>query len=184
MKRWYTLLMIFLAGSLVAGAALTEDELENLDNYVNLNAVNDDDFEDENEVEYVELTFRTNQNDDYTYKFFAKVFVELEDKKTKTVCHAQAVKQKPATGSDYNGTDRWRVLIPYGEMKRPKVSAYVVQYGVMDGGKFVVIAEDMDDVDSVEELLERSSQEVKVAKFENQYDSIDSDGEVRQSEWK
>lgn len=183
MKRWYTLLMMFLAGSLVAGAALTEDDMDILNDYVNLAAVNDDDYEDEMENEYVMLTFRTSQKDDLKYKFVAKVFVEMEDKKTKTSCHAQAVKVKPGTGPDYNGTDRWRVLIPYGEMKRPKVSAYVVQYGVMDGGKFVLVTEDMDDVDSVDELLERTSEEVKVFSFQVESDS-DVDGEIRTSEWR
>jgi hypothetical protein len=46
--------------------------------------------------------------------------------------------------------------VPQGELERPKVSAYVVEYGLMDEETFVPLAIEMDDVDSVEELTERS----------------------------
>jgi len=187
MKRWYTVLFVFLAGCLVAGAALTEDEMETLEDYVDLAAVNDDDYEDENEVEYFELTFRTSQRsgtDFNKYNFVAKVFIELEDKKTDTLCHVQGLKQKKNGGDQYTGTDKWRVLVPYGDMKRPKLAAYVVQYGVLVDGEFIVIVEDKDDVETIEELLDRSDAlEGADVLFQHQLETQNNDGEPYYTNW-
>jgi len=192
MKNWYTILMVLLAGFFVAGAALTEDEMESLEDYVNLAAINDDDYEDENEVEYFELTFRTNQRggEDFSkFKFMAKAFIELKDKKTDTVCHVAVFKEKPSGGSTYTGTDEWRVLIPYGEMHRPKMEACVVQYGVMDtkDGEpvFVPIVEDFDDAETIEELLERTPElEDADVIFQHKFELENSDGDTNFTEWK
>jgi hypothetical protein len=46
--------------------------------------------------------------------------------------------------------------LPHGDLGRLKISAYAIQYGVLDEDTFILLAEDFDDVESIAALKERS----------------------------
>jgi hypothetical protein len=198
MKRWYVMLFVFLSGFFLAGAELSEDELELLQDSVKIGSVNDDIVDDirgdGSDDEYFQLKFYTTQREEYktAYTFRMRITVELNDKKTSTVGWSQFAREQGELDSEYTGQDNWRFLVPVGNMNRPKVTAYVIQYGVMVDGEFKVIAEEMDDVDSLDELLERTPNrldtmearaELKKPTIEHQYTYIDSNGNADTTVW-
>jgi hypothetical protein len=170
----------------MAGAELSEDELDDLDGKIVIGGVDDDTIEDDFDVEFFQLKFYTYQPEDNPngYKYYLKVTVELEDKKTDTIGYAQFARLQGGVDDEYTGTDRWKFEIEQGDMKRPKVTAYVIQYGILDekDGKpdFVVLAEELDDVDSLEELIERTPNRFEQKpKIIHEYDYIDADGSTQ-----
>ena len=203
MKHWYIFLLAAMVGIFTAEAKLTEDELEFLQDTVRIVAVNDDtvDIEDDfgEDVEWVQLAFSTNQRDEYkdddgkiiTYDFRVRVTVELTDKKTSTVAYSQFAREQGGVDKEYTGIDDWQFLVPQGELKRPKVTASVIEYGVMVDGEFIVLAQDFDHVDTLEELTTRTPQRLEKMegreelkpKIEHLSYYLDSDGEEQNSGW-
>ena len=168
----------------MAGAELSEDELEILQDSVRIGSINDDTFEDEDDIEYVQLKFYTTQKEDYKekYAFFVRVTMEMTDKKTSTICYSKFGREQGEVDIEYTGEDTWKFIVAQGDMKRPKVTAYVVQYGVIVDKKFVVLAEETDDVDTIIELTERTPTLVEQKPhIIHEYSFRDSEGEVQQS---
>lgn len=189
MKRWYIMLFVFLAGFLMAGAAgLSEDQLEDLQDTLKIRAVNDDDFEDDFDVEYFQLKFATGQNVKYegqdSYKFYVRVTVELTDKKTSTVCYVQMARERGDVDTEYTGVDEWEMTVPFGDLKKPKLTAYVIQYGVLVGTEFIVAVTETDKVDTLEELTTRTTKRHdQKPEMKHQHFFIDSDGVEQPSGW-
>lgn len=185
MKRWYILVLVFLAGYFVAVAEVTDDEIDDLRDKIKIGSVSDDDFE-ENDIEYQTLKFYTYQDEDSVedYTFYVKVTVEFTEKKTKKSYYAQFARTQGSVESEYTGEDNWEFVVAQGDLEKPKVSAYVVQYGILVDKKFIVIVEEMDDVDSLEELTTRTSDKlVQKPRILHQYNFRDSNEEVQQSMW-
>ncbi len=181
----YTGLLVFCMSCFVAvGAGISEDELERLERTVKIGSVNDDTVENDADEEFEQLKFYTYQNEDDDYNFRMRVTMELTDR-SKNTYFAQLMKPRGVVSAEYTGEDNWKFEVPHGDLERPKVTAYVVQYGIQLGSEFVVLAEETDDVDTVEELTERSPTrlEQKPA-IQHQYSYRDGDDEVIQSQWK
>jgi len=190
MKRCYMMILVFLAGFLMAGAELSEDELDDLQDGIRIGSVNDDTIDGDDDVEYVQLKFSTNQKEDSPddNKYYIRVTIEMTDKKTGTICYAQFAREQGATDTEYTGSDRWQFLVALGDMKRPKITASVIQYGILlekDGKPdFVVLVEELDDVDTLKELIERTpTRSEQKPKIIHQYDYVTSDGETDSPPW-
>jgi hypothetical protein len=180
--------MVVLAGCFVAAGALTSDEIEDLKKKVKIGSVSDDEME-EDDVEYMQVKFYTIQDEDSAdeHAFYVKVTVELTDKKTKTVCYAQFARMQGAVDTEYTGEDNWEFVVPFGDLEKPKITAYAVQYGVIEDKEFIVLAEQMDDVDTVEELTTRTpTRTTEKPRILHQYSYRDigsEDEEIIQSMW-
>lgn len=185
MNRWNVFFLVVLSGIFMARAELTKDQKDELEGSLRIVAVNDDTVE-KDDVEYIELKVSTNQKVKYSedYTFYMRITVELTDKKTSTVCYTQFARERGEVDVEYTGEDEWQFLVSKGDLKRPKVTGFVVQYGVIIDKKFTVLAEEMDDVDTLEELTTRTPDryEAKPRIF-HQYFFEDSDGEVVLSGW-
>lgn len=189
--KWYKWMLVFLAGCVAISYAVpTEEDIEKLENKIKIVSVNDDTTE-EDDVEYEELSFSTYQDEDSAeeYTFFMRVTVELTEKKTKKVFYAQASGTQSAVDSEYNGEDNWKFAVANSELEKPKVTAYVIEYGIVfdnDDGKpeFEKVAVETDDVDTLKELTGRGEKMEEKARLMHQYNFLDSEDEVQQSSWK
>lgn len=92
-----------------------------------------------------------------------RVSVELTDKEGniawgegKGYSSVGEVKGGEFGGYSYSGAVRWCFDVPHGKLKRPRVTGYVVEFGYVNGGKFVSLAEECYRVKSQEELVERN----------------------------
>ncbi|QHI68053.1 hypothetical protein [Tichowtungia aerotolerans] len=190
MKYWYVMLLAVCLGCFSAfGEKISDDEIDRLKGTVKIGGVSDSTEDGEEDEELEVLSFYTNQYEDDAeeYEFRIKVVVEITDKKAKKVYQAKMARMQGAVDTEYTGEDNWAFKIPYGEMEKPKITAYVIQYGVLSDREFVILAEEMDDVDSLEELEARAPTMVErnpvLFHQYNYRDTASEDEEVIQSSW-
>lgn len=154
MKSFVTLMVCVLTCAAVFGE-LSEDQMKELQRYVRIASVRDQTVRDEDRNKIQVLSFVTTQSDQDTENYAVRVTVELADSDNNTYCVQLMRKQQLSSGYEYAGQDRWEVRIPEGDLSRPKINAYVIEYGKMDGEKFVPVALDDKDAESAEEIASR-----------------------------
>jgi len=132
------------------------------------------DFKDRNAMgDKVEVIFvRTVQDKREHIDGLMRITVELEDKEDNLYC-AQMILKQGGRASRYMGKDEWTFHISHGDLNRPKLSAYVVEYGVKYEDVFVPVAEECDHADTAAEILKRGS---KILKFEKAHHTFWYDG--------
>jgi len=135
--------------------------------------VKDDDVEVRNK-EFFVFRFRTFQNDKNQDKepfnlfehYRLKVTVQLKDRRTRSVVFAHheedvAKKNPKLRLIDYEGT-QWEFRIPFGEMQKPKLDAYAIEFGFVKDGYFVPLSVDLESVDSADEILNGEGEKVEI----------------------
>lgn len=94
-----------------------------------------------------------------------RITVQLKDRKTETVVFSQITETAPKVKKsklDRYGMHLWECRIPYGSMKRPKLSACAVEMGFEKKECFVPVSADYDKVDSAEEIIKGEGSEVEM----------------------
>ncbi len=185
--KYYILLAVFCASCFMAvGEELTEDQLEKLQRSVKIGSVSDDTIKGDDGKKITVVKFYTYQNEDDKYNFRMRVTLELKDR-SKNTYFAQIMKAQGEVDTEYTGDDNWKFQVPNGDMERPKVSAYAIEYGILHDGQFISLVEDFDDVDSADEIKERSPTRIENMMGQHSYsyrESGDDDAEILQSQWK
>jgi len=168
MKRLLSILILFSIFFSATAADLPDDLKELQKEYkgqIKIWGVNDDDFEDEDDNEFFVLTFQSCQDErkpDLNY--LMRVTVQLTDKKTGSTVFAQTKKKPrpvPLDGKYANST-KWGFQVPFGEMKKPKLTAYAIEFGIMKDGTFVPVGFEYDEVESAEQIMTGEGTEVKM----------------------
>lgn len=186
--KYYTLLIIFcLSCFLAIGANLSEKELEKLQQSVKLGRINTDTIRGEGRKKIEVIKLYTYQDEDDEFNFQMRVTVEVTDK-SKNTYSVQLVREQGEVDTEYTGEDNWEFQIPHGDLEWPKLTAYAIEYGILHEGTFVSLTEKLDDVDSADEIKERSPallEEKTISKHSYSYrESGDEESEVLQSPWK
>lgn len=158
---------------------LTKDQFEDLQDKVGIGGVNDDIDENDAGEDCLFLKFYTNQPEKSEYKFRVRVFAELTDKKTKEAYWTKFSRSQSASNIEYTGEDNWEFILPLGNLEKPRLTAYVIQFGILQGANFVVLAEETDHVDSADEITARASLLEQKAEIKHAYSYRDVDGEVQ-----
>lgn len=168
MKRILSVLTLSLSLSAIAGE-LPEDIQElrdSLNGHMKIWAVKDDDFEDDNDNEFFVLKFESCQDDRDEGKadYLMRVTVQLTDKKSGAVIYAQTSrKPKPLPPDDkYADHTKWEFQIPFGQMKKPKLTGCVIEFGFKNGSVLVPVDVYCDDVDTPEEIMNGEGTRVKM----------------------
>ena len=186
MKRYMWLLALLTGCFLAVGEEISEDEKEDLEDKIKIGSVRDDTIEDDDDVKYEQLKFYTYQDEnsveDYTFRIM--VMIELTEKKSKKVYYTYLNGMQGDVDTEYTGEDNWEFAVPHKDLVKPKVTAYIIQYGIVLDKRFIVIKEEMDDVESIEELKGRGTLLEQKARIFHQYSFRDSDDEIQQSSWK
>lgn len=144
---------------------------EDRENSVRINAVSDRTVRNDAREKLEVISFFTNQNEDDKLIYKVRVTVEITDK-SGDVYYARIVKGQGALDEEYKGEDEWAFQIPHGELERPKITAYAIQYGFVKDKMLIPVYEEFDDVDSAEEIVERADAgrlEMKITKHTYQY---------------
>jgi hypothetical protein len=115
------------------------------------------------------FTFNTQQNGNAKFAAAAQVFVELTDKDGKVAwgtarggSSAGVVTGGEFAGTSYSGAVRWVFEAQHGDLKRPKVTGYVVEYGYFKGKEFICLDKQTYRTESKEELKERNKTSEKL----------------------
>ena len=174
--KYYVWLLVFCLNCFAAvGAELSEDELKDLRKSIKIGSVRDNTIRGDDDKKSEVVKFFTYQNEDDPFEFRMKIVAEMTDK-SKNTHYTQVARLQGEVDTEYTGEDNWRFILPHGELDRPRLTAYVIQYGYMNGTNFVVLAEEFDGVDSLEELMERTStllEQKAVIKHQYNYRSLD-----------
>jgi hypothetical protein len=181
MKVCKWILCAVLLGAVAFTAEFDEDELERLERSVKVGGITDMDVDNELDEEIIRLKFYSYQDQDDEYIFRVRVTIEFEDKED-NLYFAQYARLQGATHEDYTGEDNWEFDFDTSMLKRPKVTAYTVEYGILHDGEFVVLELQTDDVDTPEEILERATERIDKVEARHRYNYYDG-SEVVQSDW-
>jgi len=156
MKYGILLLVAFCASCWVASGEVSQDRLKDLKKLVQIDRVKDSEHKN-SAGKCVDLRIDFSSDQEGLEDVFARVAVELTDKVKKTYW-VEASKTYPADfGENYTGEGYWMLMIPYGSFDKLKVSAFAVEFGVMDGDKFVPFDAVYDGVKTFDELIARTT---------------------------
>jgi hypothetical protein len=114
--------------------------------------------EDRNKIELLEITTAQSPNEDNIESGFRiHIVVEISDSKKNKYIADFTGNRPEDLDVEYTGEDYWNFYLPHGELDHPKVEAYAIQYGYMDGETFVVFAENYKRCKTMEELTRRTT---------------------------
>lgn len=180
MKR-YLASVVLVASTLISfGAELSDDLIklkEDLSSRTKIGTVNSDTLRgnDGKKSEVFKLsTYQDERKKDLNFRM--RVTVQMTDKADNT-CYAQINREQGPVDLEYTGEDTWEFHIPHGEMDKPKVTAYAIQYGIFKDGVFIPVVEKLENVDSVEQITSKSACRVEFAKTLHYYYYRNSDEE-------
>ncbi len=179
----YGLLGMFcLATCLSVNAEINKDDMKVMTRETEILGVRTDTEKNDDREKFEVLEINSEQNDDLAeaYDFQIRIAAELTDANKKSYLVKYVGNQPKGFDSEYIGENFWQLWVPYNDVDRPKFTAYAIQFGVNDDdGKFIILSEDYDDVKSMSELIERTTNDYSgniVLKHTYIYDDED-DGE-------
>jgi len=135
-----------------------------LKNKVRIGTIVDETIAKDNGEKFEQIRFHTYRTRHCDAKFKLRVIVELTDNRGKgDPCYATLTLPHHGSGTRFAGEEEWEFEVPHGKMEKPKITAYAIQSGVMHNKTFIPVAEELDDVDSAEEIIEReNTQEIEM----------------------
>jgi hypothetical protein len=156
MKR-VLFLSVLIAGVLPVLGELSDRELKQFKSDLEIGSIRDETRRNEEREKYEVLAINTFQSDgdpdNYDMsRFRMRIVAELTDKQKNTYLVKFTGNASEERDSEYLGEDYWNLYMAHGDLERPKISGYIVQYGIMDGEAFVVLAQEEN---NAEEILER-----------------------------
>jgi hypothetical protein len=159
MKSLAFLSVCILTGTVAVGE-LSQSDLERLQRTVSIDSVRTESYRDNNRNEFKVLKFNTSQYESEKIRFYIRVTVEM--KANGNLVYAQQIRRKgDITNTEYIGQDRWEFYIPLGEYSSSRITAYVIEYGIMDNERFISVATATSRVKSREEIIERCQVQIE-----------------------
>jgi hypothetical protein len=139
--KYNLLLIVFFASRMLSFGELSEKEIKQLKRDVQIAGVRDSTqrTEDRKKIEILQVNTFQNQDDSSIYRI--RLAVELRDKEKKKYIAEFTGDSSGDYDSEYEGEDYWELYMPYEDLEGLNVTAYAVQYGVMDGETFLPLAE-------------------------------------------
>ncbi|MBL7016268.1 MAG: hypothetical protein ISR84_01785 [Kiritimatiellales bacterium] len=161
----------------MAVAEISEDELGRFGRTVRIDSVRFATIRNKERQKVEVFEVSTSQDERDTDGLYLRVTVELKHGSGEKLC-AQLIRQQcDVTTEEYAGRDQWEFYIPHGELKRPRIDAYVVEYGLMDGENFVPVATRTDDADDVNEIIENCSNKIAEDQLQMKHSYVYRDGD-------
>lgn len=139
----------------IASGQLSDAELRAFESEVEIAGARSTTYrrdEDRKQFERLEInTFQSEDDiDDYDMtRFRMRIVAELTDRNKNTYLVRFTGNAPGERDSEYAGEDYWNLLMAHEDLERLKVTAHYVQYGIMNGSEFVVLAEEKDKVDAM-----------------------------------
>lgn len=171
MKYLLACLVLFVSFSAATSAELPQDLADLAEEYesgMRIFGINDDDYEDKNENEFFTLNFETQVDPTKGDPgYLVRVTVQLHDKKTDTQVFAQTEQRVKTIPEKGTGQSTLMFEIPYGTMKRPKMTACAIELGFKKNGQFIPVVTDYDKVDSADEIMSGEGSKVRMSCTKN-----------------
>lgn len=145
------------------GAESSGDELiDRLQKRVKIGGIGESTARTDAGEKVLNLKFHTYQDErDSDYDFRLRVTVELTDKENKTYA-AQLQSSQGGVPSGYTGQDDWAFQVSLGELDKPKVTAYAIEYGILRNKEFVPVAILLKKAESSADIMKRSTGRIPI----------------------
>jgi hypothetical protein len=156
MKYSWVVTVLILVCLSVSGE-VSEDQLKDFRHLVRIDSIRDYEGRSRaNKKHTLEVVFSS--ENDGVEDILVRVAVEMTDRKTKQVYLAGKTRKFGQMPRNYRGEGLWYFTVPYGNFDRLKMTAYVVEFGVLDGDEFVPFLTECDHAESFDELTGRKAQ--------------------------
>jgi len=136
------------------GAANVGKSVEELKKYISLGAPVASNYRDDKNQKFELIKASTEQYKDMGFDGVLRLTVELTGNNDE-VWYGQISKPQGKRRPDYIGKDDWEFTASHGTLKYPKV-VFALEYGYQTSNAFVVVAQQLQKVDSVDEIIARN----------------------------
>jgi len=163
MKHYLAVLIFFSLCTAAFCAESSGDELiDRLQKRVKIGTVSDSTARTDGGEKVLNLKLHTYQDErDSDYDFRLRVTVELTDKEDK-IYAAQLQSPQGGVPKEYTGEDDWEFQVSLGELDKPKMTSYVIEYGILRNKEFVPVAVLLKKAESSADIMKRSAGRVPI----------------------
>lgn len=137
-----------------------QDLVDKYHNRMEIYNVNDDTIRDGNNQKIEVFKFNTRQDKRDKLDYQLRITVQFTDRKTKEKGYAQKKYTVPPAPETYTGATDWEFQIPYGHFERPKISAYVIEFGFLKDNVFVPVAVESHKAETAKEIIDAGGSEL------------------------
>lgn len=136
--------------------------IKQLKSSTRIGTVSDNIVRNDADVKVLTLKFYSYQDKrDKESIYQMRVTVEVEDKEG-NLYNGQTVRRQGGVPVDYTGEDDWEFQTPLPGLDKPKLTAYAVEYGILQEKTFIPLTAEFKRTKSAEEILERSKKQLAV----------------------
>lgn len=136
--------------------------MKQLKSNTRIGTVSDNIVRNDADVKVLTLKFYSYQDKrDKESTYQMRITVEVEDKEG-NLYSGQTVRRQGIVPSDYTGEDDWEFQAPLPGLEKPKLTAYAVEYGILQEKTFIPLIAELKRAESAEEILGRSKKQLRV----------------------
>jgi hypothetical protein len=153
---------VFLAVSVLASGLFAQEatdieaQVKKLKKQLSMGSVVKNDFRDEKDQKWERIKVTTEQEKDSPFMGAMRFTVEMTDKEGKTIC-GQKVQPQAKHPAEYAGRDEWTFDFPHGDLDKPKITAYALEYGWETNKVFTPVIQEFNKSESAGEILARNN---------------------------
>jgi len=149
--------LVFVMGFVfMASGGMDEKELKKLKKDTEIGSVRVSSVKNKDRERSELVEINTYRDEDQQSGFQVYALVEVTDKEKESYLIEYRANQAELD-SEFTGEEYYELIIPNEYLGKLKVTAYAIIYGFLDDGVFIPLAEEFDDVESVQELKIRTS---------------------------
>lgn len=152
--RWMALAAVFLAAGIRAEEDM-EALIDKLKGHISLGSVSKTDFRDPNDQKFEQVKLTTEQDEDDPFMGTLRFTVELTDRDGE-VRWGQILLKQAKRPAEYEGRDEWTFNFPHGDLNRPAISAYALEYGWEANKVFTPVRQEFYKCESADEITARN----------------------------
>jgi hypothetical protein len=155
---------LLVAGVFAQEAPDIEETIKNLKKHLSMGSIAKTDFRDANNLKNERVKLVTEQDEDNPFIGTLRFTVEVTDKAGE-VRWGQVSRAQSKHPPEYDGKDEWTFEFAHGELDKPKITAYALEYGWETNKVFTPVVQKFDNVESAAEITDRNKDPKKKLKI-------------------
>jgi hypothetical protein len=155
---------LLVAGVFAQEAPDAEETIKKLKKHLSLGSVVKTDFRDAQNMKNERVKATTSQDEDDPFLGTMRFTVEVTDNAGE-VRWGQVSKAQSKHPPEYEGKDEWTFEFAHGELDKPKITAYALEYGWETNKVFTSVVQKLDKVESADEITDRNKANKKLGKI-------------------
>lgn len=157
-KRLIGTVVVMLAAGVFAQATNNVDveaKIQSLKKELSMGSIVKTDFRDKEDQKNERVKLTTEQEKDSPFMGTMRFTVEVTDKAGQTI-YGQKTQLQAKHPPEYAGRDEWTFEFLHGAMEKPKMTAYVLEYGWETNKVFTPVKQEFYKAESAEEIMARN----------------------------